>query len=436
MKEVRFWESFGETLNQRNISICDTTLGNTKRKPHEHFGEKPLPGNKVRGSAFRSTPLNTLQNPRLVESLDLWVNVEDVGKIIRAFKKLIQSNAVEAEYSVRMIEFFLKDDDPTDERCRAVARKVQSPIAREQNRPGSVLSPPLSSHEGVSKRDNSDDVLQNGDPDDCGLYYAREAAAEVTPETIVVSPQEASEYWNIAPDLVYRLTLRGFNPEYRCSSLNGIAHSRRDESERASTPLTNEDAPTIGYFSIEFKRDFKQASEAARAKTKAEFQMTAAGVLWLSWAYRYRVRALEILEQPVNQDNYETLFQHVKHYGMTVRGSAYEVWIFAPKFGGPASLRWGGCDVRKLAEGNLLTEEGVLAMADWVNEIHWWALTEFHTQFENDCKLIAEKESGPGQYSAQKPFHERYIALPDLDAGDLGLGTLSLDPDQLVTVKK
>ncbi|KIX09701.1 uncharacterized protein Z518_00782 [Rhinocladiella mackenziei CBS 650.93] len=137
------------------------------------------------------------------------------------------------------------------------------------------------------------------------------------------------------------------------------------------------------YFSIEFKA-------TTGDRQVADNQIAVDGLV--SLFNRYRLKVLAFPHSTQKQ------FKLVRHYGLTMEKDHWTVWLFQPKTAKKAT--WAGCTVRILHTGSCETEEEVVTLLEWINEIHRWGLCEYALGCEEDVKEILSKNSGNLRISA------------------------------------
>lgn len=166
--------------------------------------------------------------------------------------------------------------------------------------------------------------------------------------------------FDIRPDCSYWLSLQAFNPEYG-AQVNDYAYVKH---EKITSP----------YLTIEFKRDTANAQ-------KAEWQVAAASSVALYNRYCLRVDALQVCGRPWNAHKSKV----IRHYGMTMEGTKYTVWVVEPKL--TEQFEWEGCEMKSIYTGYLTSAANVRNFIDWINEIHCWGLTTHGLSVEDDVKV-------------------------------------------------
>ncbi|KIX06675.1 uncharacterized protein Z518_04651 [Rhinocladiella mackenziei CBS 650.93] len=170
-------------------------------------------------------------------------------------------------------------------------------------------------------------------------------------------------------DCQFWLSDKIINPEYRLD-VKHIVHMK-------------ELGTFCPYFSIEFK-----ATTCDRQV--ADNQVLVDGLASLFNRYQLKVDAFP---HPAPEQ-----FKLVRHYGLTMEKDSWTVWLFQPKI--VKKTTWAGCRVRILGTGSCETNREVLALLEWINEIHRWGLCEYALGCEEDIKQILSKDSSNLRISA------------------------------------
>lgn len=129
------------------------------------------------------------------------------------------------------------------------------------------------------------------------------------------------------------------------------------------------------YFTIESKKDNRTAEQA-------QTQSTAASAMWLY--HRVELRKRRFTAEKV--DPSASHFEDLKHYAMTLRGPFYTIWATVPSMS--ADDAWKGCTTRKLCNANFGSEEMVIRLAQWANEIQNWGLGSWADGILDDIKIV------------------------------------------------
>ncbi|KIX09419.1 uncharacterized protein Z518_00499 [Rhinocladiella mackenziei CBS 650.93] len=170
-------------------------------------------------------------------------------------------------------------------------------------------------------------------------------------------------------DCQFWLSDKIINPEYR-ERANHIVHMK-----------------ALGtfcpYFSIEFKA-------TTYDRKVADNQVVVDGLA--SLFNRYQLKVLAFPHPSPEQ------LKLVRHYGLTMEKNRWTVWLFEPKTTKKAT--WAGCTVRILDTGTCGTNRGVVALLEWINEIHRWGLCEYALGCEEDIKQDLSKGSSNLRISA------------------------------------
>lgn len=162
--------------------------------------------------------------------------------------------------------------------------------------------------------------------------------------------------WDIRPDCAYWLSLKGFSPQYRFQIQN-CAFVR--------------DWITCPYFTIEFKRGGESEDVAVR-------QVCAAGALALFNRH--------CLYHEARQSRPSLDFVNIRHYTLTFNGHKFVFWILKPTC--DDSGLWTGCTMTRLFGADCTDEYAIRELADWINEIHRWGLSQYGADCARDIKSV------------------------------------------------
>ena len=123
---------------------------------------------------------------------------------------------------------------------------------------------------------------------------------------------------------------------------------------------------------MEFKRDDWKPGVAAT-------QAAAASAIALYNRYQLLLRAVESenIEKPGDTSRVHDL-SSIRHYALTFTGPTYTIWLLQPSVAlfGESRGVWSGCQMSYLSHGDCTDVSAVARLADWINEIHRWGLTE------------------------------------------------------------
>ena len=172
--------------------------------------------------------------------------------------------------------------------------------------------------------------------------------------------------FDLRPDCAYWLSLRAFNPKYK--------------SAVRIWSYVAQDAITSPYVTVEFKKD-------DHSERRAFSQVAAASAVAIYNRYSLRKKRLELQEKPWT----DKLTKVLRHYGLTMRGSRYTVWVTLPKFD---DYEWAGCGMSKLLEGDCKDYYDVVNLIHWINEIHCWGLTKHAPRVAKDVKYCIGSQGG------------------------------------------
>ncbi|GAP91050.2 hypothetical protein SAMD00023353_1502190 [Rosellinia necatrix] len=164
--------------------------------------------------------------------------------------------------------------------------------------------------------------------------------------------------WDVRPDCAYWLSLAGFNPDY-LFQVEACTFVRR--------------TATCPYLTVEFERDGQSEDVAVN-------RVAAAGSLALYGRWRLHSEARAAAPAPPADD-----LPNVRHYALTCAGSRFTLWVLRPTARGG---RWDGCTVTKLARADCADACQAARLADWINEIHRWGLSEHGPSCGRDIEAI------------------------------------------------
>ena len=271
---------------------------------------------------------------KLPES-SIWVDTSDtyVKRVTKSYSEMLSLNVCEAEYATYAKETLLKrdvfaDDEETDVREWRAKRWVELVVKPESKH--TWVAPPI-----VDGSESAD------------LF-------------------SSSEYsFDIRPDCSYWLNLKAFNEEYR-SYVHRVIHT---VYKRFISP----------YLTIEFKRDLD-------AETIVKNQVAAASALALYNRFRLREQRLEVTGKPRTKSD---LTVDIRHYGLTMQGSQYEIWCMTPTLSD--DNRWAGCEMKLIGYGHCEHPYDVRKFINWINEIHYWGLTVHGPSCQDDTKYMLGK---------------------------------------------
>lgn len=224
-----------------------------------------------------------------------------------------------------------------------------------------------------------DDVYEpHDDKRQRSTYFELEWAPKPNNEHLKVPPiiQDlgATFSFDTNPDCTYWLTTRRMNPAYR------------DEVRKLTFVLQHARA-AAPYLTIEFKKDGLDERTIIN-------QIGASTTLMLF--NRYRLRLDRLLASNATLE--PSQFTDIKHYGISFSGAECKLYVAKPVLSFvPAEQSetvWQGCRLEAFRILKASEAAGVLAIRQWVNEIHHWGLGEYSRGFERDVKEIIRFRSG------------------------------------------
>ncbi|KAF2650290.1 hypothetical protein K491DRAFT_683117 [Lophiostoma macrostomum CBS 122681] len=151
--------------------------------------------------------------------------------------------------------------------------------------------------------------------------------------------------WDIRPDCTYRFSLQAFRSNIRAFVRRHVSIARK----RAICP----------YFTVEFKKDDETACEET-----AKHQVAVHSSMALYNRYLLKAGALNGNEWS------ETDRQQMKHWGLTLRRSSWELHCTVPK----TFATWTGCIMSEVHTGDCLSETDIGYLVGIINDIHYWGL--------------------------------------------------------------
>ena len=272
---------------------------------------------------------------KMLPESNIWIDTSDtfVKRVTKRYADMLSRNLCEAEYATYAKEKLLKrddfvDDEETNAREWRAERWVEL-VAKPEPKDTWVAPPIIGSPE----------------------------SANLTP---------SSEYsFDVRPDCSYWLSLKAFRQEYR-SYVHHLIHTIH---KKFVSP----------YLTIDFKRDLD-------AEVVVKNQVAAASALALYNRFRLREQRLEVAQRPWSE---EDATMNIRHYGLTMQGSQYEVWCMTPTLSD--DRRWAGCEMRLVGYGHCEEPYDVRELIKWINEIHYWGLTIHGPACQNDAKEMLSK---------------------------------------------
>lgn len=195
--------------------------------------------------------------------------------------------------------------------------------------------------------------------------------------------------FDLRPDCAYWISLQAMNPTYR--------------SEVADWSDVRRGQIAWPYFTIEFKRQDKTPNIA-------DSQVMAAGSLALYNRFLLRKKRMTGSGKSWTERDKDA----IRHYTLTMQGSAYTMWCMRPKLA--AGVEWSGCDMTRVSQGRCVEQEDVRKLIFWINEIHCWGLTRHGLGCLNDVKIILGKN----------PLGVRTSAVGVESVDDEGLAALAI----------
>ena len=271
---------------------------------------------------------------KLPES-SIWIDTTDtfVKRVTKRYTDMLSRKLCEAEFATYAKEKLLRrddfaDDEETDVREWRSERWVEL-VAKPEAKDTWVAPPIVEGPESIS----------------------------------LISSSEYS--FDVRPDCSYWLSLKAFSQEYR-SYVHQLIHTIH---KKFISP----------YLTIDFKRDLD-------AEVVVKNQVAAASSLALYNRFRLREQRLELTQKTWTK---EDLIMDIRHYGLTMQGSQYEVWCITPTLSD--INRWVGCEMKLIGYGHCDDRYDVRGFINWINEIHYWGLTVHGPSCQNDAKYMLGK---------------------------------------------
>jgi len=168
--------------------------------------------------------------------------------------------------------------------------------------------------------------------------------------------------FDVRPDCSYWLYLAGFNRSYH--------------AELATAVHVYQNEIACPYLTIEFK---KQGQSIVQVRVQA----AAAASVALYSRFLLKKTALAVTETPWSDSDKSQM----RHYVITLVGSAFLIWILEANFGEDGES-WNGCHMTLLWQANCLSESVAIQLERWINEIHRWGLSKHATGCQQDVKEI------------------------------------------------
>jgi len=76
----------------------------------------------------------------------------------------------------------------------------------------------------------------------------------------------------------------------------------------------------------------------------------------------------------------------IRHYTLTFIGHKFVFWVLLPTWDGQG--QWAGCVMKRLFGADCTDKYAVRELADWINEIHRWGLSQHGPSCERDIKRV------------------------------------------------
>ena len=288
------------------------------------------------GIKVSGTPRVAAIDPtKMLPESSIWIDTSDafVKRVTKRYTDMLSRNLCEAEYATYAKEKLLKRDDFADDeetnvrewRAERWVELVAKPEAKD-----TWLAPPII-----------------GGPESTNLT-------------------SISEYsFDVRPDCSYWLSLKAFRQDYR-SYVHHWIHTIHKKFVRP-------------YLTIDSKRDLD-------AEVVVKNQVAAASALALYNRFRLREQRLEVAQRPWSE---EDVTMNIRHYGLTMQGSQYEVWCMTPTLSD--DRRWAGCEMKLIGYGHCEEPYDVRELINWINEVHYWGLTIHGPACQNDAKEMLGK---------------------------------------------
>jgi len=247
----------------------------------------------------------------------IWLEVEHnfLDKVTKNYERMQRRQMCEAEYATYAKETLLKQDavivDRVHEKVWRTERMVEL-VAKPDDTNSKWLPPPI---------------------------VERDSSASSNPLALYE--------FDLCPDCSYWLSVLGFNRDH--------ASLIRDWTFVIQKEIT------CPYFTVEFKKDDQNTNAAQN-------QVAAAASVTLYNRYCLRRNSLRLEGREWTKKMTECL----RHYGLTLKGSEYIVWLITPCLSG---YEWAGVQMSRMREGDCTLSFDVRDLIDWINEIHCWGLT-------------------------------------------------------------
>ncbi|KAF2967837.1 hypothetical protein GQX73_g5724 [Xylaria multiplex] len=170
--------------------------------------------------------------------------------------------------------------------------------------------------------------------------------------------------WDIRPDCTYHVSLQAFQPGFRSKVRKHVSIIQ----QRAFCP----------YLTIEFKKDEENLDTARH-------QVAISSAISLYNRYLLKTATLQACGTSWSEDDQSQM----RHYGITLTGSNWNLWCTVPK----TFVTWTGCTMSSIYSADCRTVAGIQQLIEFLNDIHYWGL-EVHGK---SCKrdIHAKTRSDP-----------------------------------------
>lgn len=124
---------------------------------------------------------------------------------------------------------------------------------------------------------------------------------------------------------------------------------------------------------------------------------------------------------------------------MVLAGAEYPFWCIAPKKKACEGVKWAGCTVQLVCDGDLSSSpDDARQFGNWIKEIHRWGMMEHAGGCEDDIKVLmrgGEDEIDTAVWPVTFQFRKTVEACKSSPSSSARERHLSIDPQQSMTLR-